>query len=67
MVSDGILGRPVTVHGAYSADVLGRGRTPDQWRLDPDLSGGGALIDIGIYPLNTIRFSWGLTRSPLPA
>ncbi|MFC6764122.1 Gfo/Idh/MocA family protein, partial [Natrinema soli] len=29
---------------------------PDTWRLDPDLAGGGALIDLGIYPLNTIRF-----------
>jgi xylose dehydrogenase (NAD/NADP) len=35
------------------ADVI---PDPDQWRLDPDLSGGATMIDIGLYPLNTARF-----------
>ncbi len=26
------------------------------WRLDRKLSGGGSLLDLGIYPLNTIRW-----------
>ena len=30
-----------------------------QWRLDHSLSGGGALPDIGLYCLNTIRFLIG--------
>jgi predicted dehydrogenase len=29
--------------------------TPDQWRLKKALAGGGALPDIGLYCLNTIR------------
>jgi xylose dehydrogenase (NAD/NADP) len=29
---------------------------PDQWRLDPDLSGGATVMDIGLYPINTTRF-----------
>ena len=29
------------------------------WRLDPKLSGGGSLLDLGIYPLNTIRWIAG--------
>ena len=30
--------------------------TPDQWRLKKALAGGGALPDIGLYCLNTVRF-----------
>lgn len=29
---------------------------PDVWRLKRDLAGGGALPDIGLYCLNTVRF-----------
>lgn len=29
------------------------------WRLDPKLSGGGSLLDLGIYPLNAIRWISG--------
>jgi predicted dehydrogenase len=32
---------------------------PDQWRLDRARSGGGSLVDLGIYCLNTIRFLLG--------
>ncbi len=30
-----------------------------QWRLDPKLSGGGSLVDIGIYSLNATRYLTG--------
>ncbi|HET6346120.1 MAG TPA: Gfo/Idh/MocA family oxidoreductase, partial [Myxococcota bacterium] len=30
-----------------------------QWRLDPALSGGGSLIDVGIYSLNATRYLTG--------
>lgn len=33
--------------------------TAGQWRLDQALAGGGALPDIGLYCLNTIRFLAG--------
>ena len=26
------------------------------WRLDPTLAGGGPIMDVGIYPLNAMRF-----------
>ncbi|MGB7729848.1 MAG: Gfo/Idh/MocA family oxidoreductase [Candidatus Acidiferrum sp.] len=32
---------------------------PDQWRLKKDLSGGGSLMDIGIYGLNASRYLTG--------
>ncbi len=32
---------------------------PNQWRLDRKLSGGGSLMDIGIYSLNATRYLTG--------
>ena len=32
---------------------------PEQWRLRADLAGGGALMDVGIYALQTCRFLTG--------
>ena len=32
---------------------------PNQWRLQKDLSGGGSLMDIGIYALNASRYLTG--------
>jgi predicted dehydrogenase len=32
---------------------------PNQWRLDPKLAGGGALMDIGIYAVNGARYMVG--------
>ncbi len=37
-------------------------RQPGEWRLNRALSGGGSLLDLGIYPLNTIR--WIAGRRP---
>ncbi|APX97154.1 D-xylose 1-dehydrogenase Gfo6 [Natronorubrum daqingense] len=55
LVRNGVLGDIVQVHGAFSHPLLDTA-SPDSWRLDPDLAGGGALVDLGIYPLNTTRF-----------
>ena len=33
--------------------------TPNQWRLNKKLAGGGSLPDIGLYCLNTVRFLLG--------
>jgi len=38
-------------HGFYAG--------PNQWRLDRPLSGGGSLMDIGIYSLNAARYLTG--------
>ena len=32
---------------------------PTQWRLNPELSGGGAMMDIGIYSINGARYMVG--------
>ncbi|GAA5532890.1 Gfo/Idh/MocA family oxidoreductase [Deinococcus aluminii] len=54
-VQDGKLG-PVklidSIHGQVQDD-------PQAWRLKRDLAGGGPLVDVGIYCLNTIRFLLG--------
>ena len=58
LIRDGALGDPVAFHGWFTGRILDRGG-PDQWRLDPDLAGGGALMDVGVYPLNAVRFLLG--------
>lgn len=54
-VADGGIGTVQTLFGEFTFPVLGS-RGPEQWRLDPELAGGGALFDVGVYPLNTARF-----------
>ena len=56
MIQDGNIGTPVYAIGDFSITLLGRDADADQWRLNPDIAGGGALVDIGIYPLNTLRY-----------
>ncbi|GAB3668097.1 D-xylose 1-dehydrogenase Gfo6 [Halopiger thermotolerans] len=54
-VRDGVIGDVVQVHGGFAHPLLDHAG-PDTWRLDPDLAGGGALVDLGVYPLNTTRY-----------
>jgi predicted dehydrogenase len=41
---------------SYNGQNIG---DPKQWRLNKALSGGGAMVDIGIYCLNTCRYLLG--------
>ncbi|GAA5513430.1 glucose--fructose oxidoreductase [Deinococcus carri] len=41
-----------SIHGQVQDD-------PEAWRLKAGLAGGGPLVDVGIYCLNTIRFVLG--------
>ena len=60
LIEAGVVGEPVLVDGSMCQDIFDViGPDPDQWRLDADLSGGAALIDLGVYPLNTARFVLG--------
>lgn len=60
IVDAGLIGDPVEVYGTMTQRLLERiNPDPDQWRLDKELAGGGALFDIGLYPLNTARFVLG--------
>lgn len=54
-IRDGVIGDPVQIHGGFSTRLLDQLGT-DSWRLDPEIAGGGALMDLGVYPLNTSRF-----------
>lgn len=72
-LADGGLGPVVRVIGEFTYPVLTESRGADQWRLDAELAGGGALMDIGVYPLNAARFLlgpalWvdGVTRGDAP-
>src|SRR5699024_456611 len=55
VIADGVIGDPVQVHAGFSSRLL-EDMNPGTWRLDPDIAGGGALMDLGVYPLNTTRF-----------
>jgi len=74
-VAGGGIGDLQRASGDFTFPVLGGDAGPDQWRLDGHLAGGGALYDVGVYPLNTARFLAGddpvavsaTTRSPDPA
>jgi xylose dehydrogenase (NAD/NADP) len=64
LIEDGFLGDPVSVYGHNSQPLLEMIPDPDQWRLDPDVSGyGTSVMDLGIYSINTARFL--LRRDPV--
>jgi xylose dehydrogenase (NAD/NADP) len=66
LIDDGVLGDPVTAHGANSQRLLEMIPDTDQWRLDPEISGyGTSVMDLGIYSINTARFL--LDRDPVLA
>ncbi len=46
----------ITFFQGLSGFIIG---DPNQWRLNPKLSGGGAMMDIGIYSVNGSRYMVG--------
>ncbi len=58
LVEGGKLGQLKYVHSAFSF-LLGPRKGPD-WHLDRALSGGGSLVDVGVYCVNTTRWLTGL-------
>ena len=55
LIRNGAVGEVVSVVG-HMSDALLESAGADSWRLDPDLSGGTTVNDLGVYPLSTIRF-----------
>ncbi len=51
----GEFGKPLFFQG-QSGFIIG---DPNQWRLNKELSGGGAMMDIGIYSINGARYMIG--------
>lgn len=54
LVKSGFVGRPRLIYAEHGFNA-----GPNQWRLDKPLSGGGSLMDIGIYSLNAARYLAG--------
>jgi predicted dehydrogenase len=50
MIKSGAIGELESFQGGFYAQEPG-----GEWRLNRKLAGGGALMDLGIYPLNAIR------------
>jgi len=56
LLDAGYIGDPIFIHANMTETILELVPDTDQWRLDWELSGGCATMDIGIYSLNTSRF-----------
>ena len=57
LIADGFVGDPVHVLSDNSQRLLSLISDPDQWRLDPELTGyGTSVMDIGLYSVNTARY-----------
>lgn len=54
LIREGKLGSIQSIESAFGFPV-----SPNEWRLDKKLAGGGPLMDVGIYCLNATRY---LTR-----
>jgi len=49
---------PIEKIESVAAYEGGENRSPDNWRMRADM-GGGALYDMGVYPLNAARYTTG--------
>ncbi len=56
LIKSGSLGKVKLIQSVHSFNIA---PTPPQWRLDKKRSGGGPLVDIGIYCLNACRYLTG--------
>jgi predicted dehydrogenase len=59
LVASGKLGRLKFMHSAFTFCLAARKKGAD-WHLDRKLSGGGSLVDVGVYSVNTARWLAGL-------
>ncbi|MES2392510.1 MAG: Gfo/Idh/MocA family oxidoreductase [Acidobacteriota bacterium] len=54
LLRDGAIGQVQSFHGQFIANF-----PAGAWRLNKALAGGGCLFDLGIYPINTMRYLAG--------
>jgi len=59
LVTEGVIGDPKHVSGWFAYRNPDQSPSADNWRRDSSVAGGGAMIDLGVYPLNTARFILG--------
>ena len=52
MIQSGAIGTIQAFEGGFGFNAPAR----NFWRLDPKLAGGGPIMDVGIYPLNAMRY-----------
>ncbi len=64
LVASGRLGRLRFLHSAFTF-FLSKEAGTRNWHLDRKLAGGGALVDVGVYCVNTAR--WVLGEEPIEA
>jgi predicted dehydrogenase len=64
LVSSGKLGRLKIIHSAFTIYLPPKGKVP-RWHLVRRLAGGGSLVDVGIYCVNTVR--WLTGKEPVEA
>ena len=56
VIESGKLGRLKFIHTAFSVNLP----VNNQWHLSQSAAGGGALLDVGVYCVNTVRFVLGM-------
>jgi predicted dehydrogenase len=54
IIQSGALGQLQAFEGSFGFNAA-----PNQWRLTRQYGGGGALMDVGIYPMNEVRWLAG--------
>lgn len=64
LIAAGKLGKLKLIHSAFTIFLPSRKSVP-AWHFDPAASGGGSLVDVGVYCVNTIR--WLTDKEPLEA
>jgi predicted dehydrogenase len=64
LVTSGKLGRLKIIHSAFTIFLPPGGNVP-AWHFDRKLAGGGSLVDVGVYCVNTVR--WLAGKEPIEA
>ncbi len=59
LVASGKLGKLKIIHSAFTF-TLAPGKRGAAWHLNSRASGGGALVDVGIYCVNAVRWLTGM-------